>query len=201
MFLSQYFSFPLSVSFHHCSILIHSFIHLPPTLYNVFLPALQFSPVSNIPPLLHTHPSIYHPRCIMFFSQYFSFPLSVSFHHCSILIHPTPKLYKLSKWQVVKQHTKTTNTQHHKLMYELTCSFPVFSFFRVPFGAAAPFCACCWTVAWRFSAELPRRNTCCEQPVDGDTVTATVDCGNEAPPSSSVLALSTPGFPQSKVAL
>ena len=25
----------------------------------------------------------------MFFSQYFSFPLSVSFHHCSILIHPS----------------------------------------------------------------------------------------------------------------
>ena len=33
----------------------HSFIHLPPTLYNVFLPVLQFSPVSIIPPLLHTH--------------------------------------------------------------------------------------------------------------------------------------------------
>ena len=64
-----------------------SSIHLPPTLYNVFLPVLQFSPVSIIPPLLHTHSSIYHPRCIMFFSQYFSFPLSVSFHHCSILIH------------------------------------------------------------------------------------------------------------------
>jgi len=116
MFFSQYFSFPLSVSFHHCSTLIHpstthavcfspstsvfpcqnhstippySFIHLPPTLYNIFLPALQFSPVSIIPPLLHTHSSIYHPRCIMFFSQYFSFPLSVSFHHCSILIHPS----------------------------------------------------------------------------------------------------------------
>ena len=117
MFFSQYFSFPLSVSFHHCSILIHpstthavqcfspstsvfpcqyhstiapySFIHLPPTLYNVFLPVLQFSPVSIIPPLLHTHSSIYHPRCIMFFSQYFSFPLSVSFYHCSILIHPS----------------------------------------------------------------------------------------------------------------
>jgi hypothetical protein len=26
--------------------------------------------------LLHTHPSIYHPRCIMFFSQYFRFPSS-----------------------------------------------------------------------------------------------------------------------------
>jgi hypothetical protein len=57
----------------------YSFIHLPPTLYNVFLPALQFSPVSIIPPLLNTHSFIYHPCCIMFFSQYFSFLLSVSF--------------------------------------------------------------------------------------------------------------------------
>ena len=117
MFFSQHFSFPLSVSFHHCSILIHpstthalwyfspstsnfpfqyhstiapySSIHLPATLYTVFLPALQFSPVNIIPPLLHTHSSIYHTRCIIFFSQHFSFPLSVSFHHCSILIHPS----------------------------------------------------------------------------------------------------------------
>jgi len=146
MFFSQHFSFPLSVSFHHCSILIHpfpptlynfslpaiefspvsiippllhthssiyhprciiffsqyfifpcqyhstiapySFINLPPTLYNVFLPVLQFSPVSIIPPLLHTHSLTYHPRCIIFFSQYFSFPRSLSLHHCPILIHP-----------------------------------------------------------------------------------------------------------------
>jgi hypothetical protein len=40
----------------------------------VFLPALQFYPVSIIPTLLHTHSSIYHPRCIMFFSQHFGFP-------------------------------------------------------------------------------------------------------------------------------
>jgi hypothetical protein len=39
-----------------------------------FLPVLQFSPVRIIPPMLHTHSSIYHRRCIMFFSQYFSFP-------------------------------------------------------------------------------------------------------------------------------
>jgi len=58
-------------------------------LENISLCVLQFSPVSIIPSLLHTHSSIYHPRCIMFFSQYFSFPLSVSFHHCSILIHPS----------------------------------------------------------------------------------------------------------------
>ena len=51
MFFSQYFSFPLSIPFHHCSILIH----LPPTLYNVFLPVLQFSPVCIIRPTIHTH--------------------------------------------------------------------------------------------------------------------------------------------------
>jgi len=72
---------------YHSTIAPYSFVHLPPTLYNVFLPVLQFSPVSIIPPLLHTHPFIYHPHCIMIISQYISFPLSVSFHHCSILIH------------------------------------------------------------------------------------------------------------------
>ena len=51
------------------------------------LRVLSLSFVSIIPPLLHTRSFIYHPRCIMFFSQYFSFPLSVSFHHCFILIH------------------------------------------------------------------------------------------------------------------
>jgi len=85
--------FPSSTSVfayhYHSTIAPHSFIHLPPTLYNVFLPILQFFPVSIIPTLLHTHPSICHPHCIMFLSQYFSFPLSVSFHHRSILIHPS----------------------------------------------------------------------------------------------------------------
>jgi len=138
--------FPLSVSCHHCSIHIHphtthnvwsfspstsgfscqyhstisqySFIHLPPTLYNVFLPGIQFSlsvsfhhcsipihppsthtimffsqyfsipPVSNIPPLFHTHKSTCHPHSIIFFSHYFYILLSVSLHHFSILIHP-----------------------------------------------------------------------------------------------------------------
>src|SRR5215468_10518262 len=144
MFFSQYFSFPCQ---YHSTNAPYSFIHLPPTLYTVFLPVLQFSlsvsfhqcsilihssitdavycfspstsvfPASIIPPMLHTHSSIYHRRCIMFFSQYFSFPcqyhstnapysfihlpptlynvllpvlqfpLPVSFHQCSILIH------------------------------------------------------------------------------------------------------------------
>jgi len=56
-------------------------------LYTVFLSVLQLSPVSIIPPFLHTHSFIYHPYSIRFFSQYFSFLLSVSFHNCSILIH------------------------------------------------------------------------------------------------------------------
>ena len=57
-------SFPCQ---HHSTIAPYSFILLPPTLYNVFLPVLQFSSVSIIPSLLHTHSFIYHPRCIMFF--------------------------------------------------------------------------------------------------------------------------------------
>ena len=59
------------------------------TLRRGFSSSTSIFPVSIIPPLLHTHLSIYHPRYIMFFSQYFSFPLSVSFHHCSIPIHPS----------------------------------------------------------------------------------------------------------------
>ena len=114
IFPSQYFSFPLSEPFHQCSILIHSptthtalcfspstsvfpcqyhsinvlysFIHLPSTLYNISLPLLHLSPVSTIPPMLHTHSFTYHPHYIMFLSLYFCFPLSVTFHQCSIPI-------------------------------------------------------------------------------------------------------------------
>ena len=50
---SPYFSFHCQ---YHSTNAPYSIIHLPPTLYNVFLPALQF-------------------------------PLSVSFHQCSILTH------------------------------------------------------------------------------------------------------------------
>jgi len=79
--------FPPSTSVFPCQ--YHStnapypFIHLPPTLYNVSLPVLQISPVSIIPPTLHTHSFTYHPHYTMFLSQYFSFPLSVPFHQCS----------------------------------------------------------------------------------------------------------------------
>ena len=37
--------------------------------------------------MLHTHSFTYHPHYTMFLSQYFSFPLSVPFHQCSIPIH------------------------------------------------------------------------------------------------------------------
>ena len=57
------------------------------SLWQVSLPVFQFSPVSIIPPMFHTHSFTYHPHYIMFLSQYFSFPLSVTFHQCSIPIH------------------------------------------------------------------------------------------------------------------
>jgi len=61
MFFSQYFSFPCQ---YHSTIAPYSYIHLPPTLYNVFLPVLQFSPVSTIPPLVYIHSFNYHWRCM-----------------------------------------------------------------------------------------------------------------------------------------
>jgi len=145
MIFSQHFSFPCH---YHSTNAPYSFTHLPPTLYNVFLPGLQIplsvtfhqrsilihscttdalyyfspntsvSPVSISPSMLHTHSFIYHPRCIMFFSQHLIFPcqyhstkapysfiqlppmlyndflpalpipLSISFYQCPILIHP-----------------------------------------------------------------------------------------------------------------
>ena len=57
MFFSSTSVFPCQ---YHSTIAPYSFIHLPPTLYNVFLPVLQFSPVSIIPPLLHYHSSTTH---------------------------------------------------------------------------------------------------------------------------------------------
>jgi hypothetical protein len=78
---------------YHSTIAPYSFIHLPPTLYNVFLPELQFPPVSIIPHFLRTQSFSYHRRCITIFSQYFTFPLSVSLQHCSI---PTFTLTLLS---------------------------------------------------------------------------------------------------------
>jgi hypothetical protein len=88
---------------YHSTNAPYAFIHLPPTLYNVFLPVLQFSPLSIIPPILHTHSFIYHRRCVMFFSQYFGFSLSISFYQCSVLYqrYKRAKLGNLTKSDAV----------------------------------------------------------------------------------------------------
>jgi len=139
MFLSQYFSFPLSVSFHHCSI----FIHLLPTLYNVFLPVLQFSPVSIIPALLHTHSFTYYPRCIMFFSQYFSFSLSESFHHCSIFIHLLPTLYNvfLSVLQFSPVNIIPALLHTHSFTYYPRCIMFFSQYFSFPLSVSFQHCS------------------------------------------------------------
>ena len=100
-------------------------------LWHFTLQVLQFPPVSIIPPKLHTNSFIYRTRYIIFFSQCFSFPcqyhstiapysfihlpptlcnvflpvlhfpLSVSFHQCSIpIIHPPPTTHNLINWQL-----------------------------------------------------------------------------------------------------
>lgn len=92
----------------------------------------------------------------------------------------------------------------YKLKRELTCSFPVFSFLRVPFGWGAPFCesnlvfARCWAEAWRFSAELPCWSTCCVHPEDGGNVVVTVECVDRLLPLSSLLVPSVFGLPGSR---
>ena len=105
--------FPLSVSFHKCSIHIHPFT----TDTIMFLTQHVSLPVSIIRPMLHIHSFIYHRHSIRFITQHViipcqyhstnaphpfihlpptlynvflparQFPLSVSFHQCPILIH------------------------------------------------------------------------------------------------------------------
>ena len=58
-------------------------------LYYFNLPGLQISHISIIQPTPHTRSLTYHPRCIMFQYQNFSFPPSVPFHQRSINIHST----------------------------------------------------------------------------------------------------------------
>ena len=94
--MSQYFSFPCQ---YHSTNAPYPLIHLPPTLYNVSLPALQFSPISTIPPMLHTHSFTYHPHYIMYLSQYFSFPCQ--YHSTNApypVIHQPPTLMFLSQY-------------------------------------------------------------------------------------------------------
>ena len=124
MFFSRYFSFPCQ---YHSTNDPYSFIHLPPTLYSVFLPALQFllsisfhqcsilihsstthavecfspstsvSPVNIIPSMHHTHSFIYHPRCRMFFSPSTSVsPVNIippMLHTHSFIYHPRCRMF------------------------------------------------------------------------------------------------------------
>ena len=154
--------------FHHYTIAPYSFIHLPPTLYNVFLSVFQFSPVSIIPPLLHTHSFIYHPRCIMFFFQYFCFPLSLSFHHCSILVFHSPTISSIINLATESNLNKTlpspltitlsrSTSTHYSTTVVLGLSrWPLFLrrgsaaarllglWVRIPPGASMPVsCECC----------------------------------------------------------
>ena len=65
-------------------------------LGQVFLRLLRFSPVSIIPPKLHTHSFFYHRRCMMFLFQYFSF--SCQYHSTSApysFIRPPLTLYNV----------------------------------------------------------------------------------------------------------
>ena len=62
--------------------LLQSFIHLPPTLYNVFSQYFSF-PLFVSFDHCSTRSSNYHTQSIMFVSKYFSFTLSVSFYHSS----------------------------------------------------------------------------------------------------------------------
>jgi hypothetical protein len=55
------------------------------------------SPVSIIPPMLHSHSFIYHRRCIMFFSQYSSFPCQY---------HPTNAPYSSSTCCSYQKHKR-----------------------------------------------------------------------------------------------
>ena len=68
----------------HTTIALNSSIYIPPTLINIFLHVLQFSPVSIFPPMLHTHSTNYHQCTIIFFSQNFSF---ICHYHSTIAPH------------------------------------------------------------------------------------------------------------------
>ena len=89
---AQYFCVPLSVPFHHCSILLFSlsssFHHFSVLLCSSvsIIPQVLSTPVfsvSNILPLPNT--SVFHCQHRSIISQYFCVPLSASFHQSSVL--------------------------------------------------------------------------------------------------------------------
>jgi len=140
IFLSQYFSSPCQ---YHSTIAPYTFNHLPTTLYNVFLPILQVPPVRSIPPVLHSHSFTYHPQYIMFLSQYFSFPLSVPFHHCSIPIQSTNTL-TIKCFSPSTSVTPVSNIQPlfhtHSFTYHPHYIIFLYQYFRFPLSV--PFHNC-----------------------------------------------------------
>ena len=90
---AQYFCVPLSVPFHHCSILLFSlsssFHHFSVLLCSSvsIIPQVLSTPVfsvSNILPLPNT--SVFPCQHRSSISQYFCVPLSASFHKSSVLL-------------------------------------------------------------------------------------------------------------------
>jgi len=91
-FLSQDFSSPLPCQYHSNNV-PQVFIHLPPTLYSVSLPVLQF-PLSVS---FHQCSILIHSSTLYnVFSPVLQVPLPVSRHQCSIFIHLPPTVYNLS---------------------------------------------------------------------------------------------------------
>jgi len=90
-------------------------------LYSILLPLLQVSPVSNVPPFFHTHPSNCWPYSVLFFSQYFSFSLSISFHLCSTLIQP-----------YTTKAVKFFSLSASVFLYHYNSTIPPNSFYQLP---------------------------------------------------------------------
>jgi hypothetical protein len=72
------------------------------------------SPVTTIPPMLHIHSFIYHPRCIMFFSQYSTSPVTTippMLHTHSFIYHRRCIMF-FSQYSSFHCHYHSTNAPH-----------------------------------------------------------------------------------------
>jgi hypothetical protein len=84
--------------------IFHTRFVVDKALGKVFLVALPFSTVSIIPPLLHTHSFIYHPRYIMFFLPVLQFspvsiiPLLLRVHSSTVAV--TRRTNDRSLWNI-----------------------------------------------------------------------------------------------------
>ena len=105
MFFSQYFSFSCQYNSTNAP---YSFIHSSTThAVQYFSPITSVSPVSIIPPMFHIHSFIHSfnllpPSLYNVFLPVLHFPLSVSFHQCSMLIHSF--IYHQRSIMFISQH-------------------------------------------------------------------------------------------------